>query len=100
MTRLLKSALFPLAWAQQASWRTEFSREASISDRVEFQTFDFSGEIANVIWCGPQEESLMVHSTDGSIYWSSDRGSSWHKMREYMESLVTQSMVGKITQMV
>jgi hypothetical protein len=98
MTRLWALLSFTVA-QQQASWRTEVSREASISDRVEFETFDFSGEIRDVFWCGSTNEELLVHSTDGSIYWSSDRGSSWHKMREYMESLVTQSMVGKISLM-
>lgn len=38
-----------------------------------------------MMWCGPKNEVVLVHTTEGSIYRSRDRGSNWKRLRSLME---------------
>ena len=58
----------------------------STSDHVDFQTFELDGEIEDMMWCGPKNEVVLVHTTEGSIYRSRDRGSNWKRLRSLMET--------------
>ena len=54
-------------------------------DFVEFQTFELDGEISDMMWCGTNDETILVQTSDGSIYRSRDRGSTWKRLKSIME---------------
>jgi len=55
------------------------------SDSIEFQTFELDGEIKDMMWCGDKGENILVHTADGSIYRSRDKGANWKRLRTLME---------------
>ena len=56
----------------------------SLADRVEFQTFELDGEIDDMMWCGQNDEVILVKTDDGSIYRSRDRGGNWKRLKSLM----------------
>jgi len=58
--------------------------EQGMADFVDFQTFELDGEIDFMMWCGAQDETVLVKTDDGSIYRSRDRGSNWKRLRSLM----------------
>lgn len=56
----------------------------NLSDFVEFQTFELDGEIEDMMWCGSNDETILVKTGDGSIYRSRDRGSNWKRLKSLM----------------
>jgi hypothetical protein len=58
--------------------------ETGMADFVDFQTFELDGEIDFMMWCGSQDETVLVKTDDGSIYRSRDRGSNWKRLRSLM----------------
>ena len=47
----------------------------SLASLVEFQTFKVEGQIADTLWCGKNNEVVLVLTIDGEVYRSKDRGS-------------------------
>jgi hypothetical protein len=43
-----------------ADWRTSADAELGVADRIEFQTFEIDGEIENMMWCGKNDEAVLV----------------------------------------
>lgn len=64
--------------------------QSSFADTVDFQTFELDGNVKNMLWCGPQDEIILVQTTDGSVYRSRDRGSSWKRLKSVMEKQASQ----------
>mgnify|MGYP000879428181 CR=1 FL=1 len=60
------------------------SDQSNMADFVDFQTFELDGEIDFMMWCGAQDETVLVKTDDGSIYRSRDRGSNWKRLRSLM----------------
>ena len=61
------------------------NRQSTFADRVEYQTFELDGEIQDMMWCGQNDESILVQTSDGTIYRSKDRGNSWKKLKTLMQ---------------
>ena len=59
-------------------------RTNNFADRVDYQTFELDGEIQDIMWCGQNDESILVQTGDGTIYRSKDRGNSWRKLKSLM----------------
>jgi len=53
-------------------------------DLVDFQTFELDGEIQDMMWCGANDETILVQTNDGSIYRSRDRGGNWKRLKSLM----------------
>ena len=34
--------------------------QSSYADTVDFQTFELDGNVKNMLWCGPQDEIILV----------------------------------------
>lgn len=67
----------------------------SLAKYVEFQTFRVDGQIKETLWCGKNNEVVLVLTEDGGIYRSADRGSQWTKLQGVMrkgESVATQTV--------
>jgi len=60
------------------------SSNDNLADFVEFQTFELDGEIEDMMWCGSNDETILVKTGDGSIYRSRDRGSNWKRLKSLM----------------
>lgn len=56
----------------------------SKADLVDFQTFELDGTIEDMMWCGANDETILVKTGDGTIYRSRDRGSNWKRLKSLM----------------
>ena len=56
-----------------------------MSAKVDFQTFDLDGQVHDLMWCGFNDETILMHTTDGTIYRSRDRGLSWKRLRNLLQ---------------
>jgi len=37
------------------------------------------------MWCGFNDETILMHTTDGTIYRSRDRGLSWKRLKTLLQ---------------
>jgi hypothetical protein len=37
-----------------------------------------------MMWCGANDETILLHTKDGSIYRSRDRGGNWKRLKSLM----------------
>ena len=56
----------------------------NMASQVDFQTFDLDGQVHDLMWCGYNDEIVLMHTTDGTIYRSRDRGQSWKRLRNLL----------------
>ena len=61
------------------------SYSGSKSSAVDFQTFELDGDVHDMLWCGSNDEIILVQSTDGTVYRSRDRGLSWKRLKNIMK---------------
>eukprot|EP00331_Platyophrya_macrostoma_P012271 CAMPEP_0176421916 /NCGR_PEP_ID=MMETSP0127-20121128/9447_1 /TAXON_ID=938130 /ORGANISM="Platyophrya macrostoma, Strain WH" /LENGTH=888 /DNA_ID=CAMNT_0017802715 /DNA_START=25 /DNA_END=2691 /DNA_ORIENTATION=+ len=55
------------------------------SKNVTFQTTLISSELADIIWCGEQRESVLVVTEGGVVYRSSNGGLEWIKLKNIFQ---------------
>jgi len=58
--------------------------------KVDFQTFDLDGQVHDLMWCGFNDETILMHTTDGTIYRSRDRGLSWKRLKNLLQKQANQ----------
>ena len=56
------------------------SMKNNMSAAVDFQTFDIDGQVHDLMWCGYNDEIVLMHTSEGTIYLSRDRGLSWKRL--------------------
>ena len=56
----------------------------NMSAAVDFQTFDLDGQVHDLMWCGYNDEVILMHTNDGTIYRSRDRGMSWKRLQSLL----------------
>jgi hypothetical protein len=78
---LLKTTFWTLAYFCLSAVGQSRTSVQGFADRVEYQTFELDGEIQDMMWCGQNDESILVQTGDGTIYRSKDRGNSWKKLQ-------------------
>jgi len=61
------------------------SKKEVMSSKVDFQTFDLDGQVHDLMWCGFNDETILMHTTDGTIYRSRDRGLSWKRLKNLLQ---------------
>ncbi len=57
---------------------------AQSSSAIDFQTFDLDGQVHDLMWCGYNDETILMHTSDGTIYRSRDRGANWKRMKSLL----------------
>ena len=62
---------------------------SAMSAAVDFQTFELDGEVKNLLWCGNNDEIILLHADDGTVYRSRDRGNSWKRLKALMQKYGT-----------
>ena len=55
-----------------------------MASSVDFQTFDLDGQVHDLMWCGFNDEVVLMHTTEGTIYRSRDRGQNWKRLRSLL----------------
>ena len=55
-----------------------------MSASVDFQTFDLDGQVHDLMWCGYQDETVLMQTSEGTVYRSRDRGLSWKRLAALM----------------
>lgn len=56
-----------------------------MASNVDFQTFDLDGQVHDLMWCGYNNEVVLMHTSEGSIYRSRDRGLTWKRLKSLMQ---------------
>lgn len=64
--------------------RASKSKDTNMAANVDFQTFDLDGQVHDLMWCGFSDETILMHTTDGTIYRSRDRGLSWKRLKNLL----------------
>ena len=59
-------------------------KPTNMAANVDFQTFDLDGQVHDLMWCGYNDETILMHTTDGTIYRSRDRGLSWKRLKSLL----------------
>ena len=57
-----------------------------MASQVDFQTFDIDGQVHDLMWCGYNDEVVLLHTSEGTIYRSRDRGLSWKRLKSLLSS--------------
>ena len=83
LTALCASSLILTANRVEASVGMHKAKEKkpNMSAAVDFQTFDLEGQVHDLMWCGFNNEIILMHTSEGLLYRSRDRGLSWKKMQ-------------------
>ena len=58
--------------------------QAAYTDQVKFQTFEIDESLIDILWCGTNDDVILVQTAAGTIYRSRDRGESWSKLHSMM----------------
>ena len=64
-------------------------RAQAMQNAVDFQTFELDSEVKSLLWCGNNDEIILLHSADGIVYRSRDRGQSWKRLKSVMAKHAT-----------
>lgn len=68
-----------------ALMRTLVHSRSDFSSTIDFQTFELDGHVHDILWCGANDETILVHTDDGGIFRSRDRGANWKRLRSLMQ---------------
>ena len=55
-----------------------------MSSSVDFQMYDIDGQVHDILWCGEQDEIVLMHTDEGAVYRSRDKGSSWKQIHSQL----------------
>jgi len=50
-------------------------------DQVDFNKYELDAPVKDIMWCGNNNEFILILSDKGSIFRSRDRGVSWKKLQ-------------------
>jgi hypothetical protein len=59
--------------------------KSDFSSTIDFQTFELDGHVHDILWCGANDETILVHTDDGGIFRSRDRGANWKRLKTLMQ---------------
>lgn len=54
------------------------------TSNIDFQRFDLDGQVHDLMWCGYNDETILMHTQDGTIYRSRDRGLNWKRLKSLL----------------
>lgn len=58
--------------------------QKDMASAVDFQTFDLDGQVHDLMWCGYNDEVVLMQTSEGTIYRSRDRGMSWKRLKQLL----------------
>jgi photosystem II stability/assembly factor-like uncharacterized protein len=53
-------------------------------DQIDYNKYELDSAVGDMMWCGKDNEVILVLTGKGSIYRSRDRGNSWKKLQSLM----------------
>ena len=57
---------------------------AANTDMIDYNKYEIDSNVNDMMWCGSQNEVILVLTQKGTVYRSRDRGSSWKKLQSVM----------------
>lgn len=57
---------------------------AANTDMIDYNKYEIDANVNDMMWCGNQNEVILVLTQRGTVYRSRDRGSSWKKLQSVM----------------
>ena len=57
---------------------------AANTDQIDYNKYELDSGVGDMMWCGKDNEVILVLTGKGSVYGSRDRGSSWKKLQSLM----------------
>ena len=67
------------------SLTTGASAKVGMKDNIDFQYFEMDAEVEDMMWCGQENEAVLVKTKEGSVYRSRDRGATWKRLHGEMK---------------
>ena len=46
--------------------------------------YDVEGQVHDVLWCGENDEVILMHTDEGAVYRSRDKGESWKQIHNQL----------------
>jgi hypothetical protein len=62
------------------------------SGKIDFKQYDIDANPKDLVWCGPNRETVFVLTELNSLYRSDDKGFSWKKMNDIMTNTGKQEL--------
>jgi phage pi2 protein 07 len=84
LTALFASTALLSVVGAQSRYGSGGNTGSDMSLSVDFQTFELDGQVHDMLWCGSNDEIILVQSSDGTVYRSRDRGLSWKRLKSLM----------------
>ena len=63
--------------------------QAANTDQIDYNKYELDSPVSDMLWCGNNNEVILVLSNKGSVYRSRDRGTTWRKLQSIMASIGT-----------
>lgn len=57
------------------------------TDQIDYNKYEMDAQVSDMMWCGGQNEVILVLTGKGTVYRSRDRGSSWKKLQSVMKQV-------------
>lgn len=81
---MIKHALIALLALTGSVTLAQSSKDLAAT--IDFQTFELDGHVHDILWCGANDETILVQTDDGTVYRSRDRGANWKRLRSLMQN--------------
>src|SRR5687768_1926408 len=92
VSKLLLCALLlaSISCSAAAVFDEDYQRSARILEKsddknVTFQTTLIGSELADIVWCGANKESVLVVTEGGIVYYSNNGGLEWKKLKNIFQ---------------
>ena len=50
------------------------------TDNIDYSKFELDSPVSDMLWCGSQNDVILVLTDKGTVFRSRDRGSQWKKL--------------------
>ena len=57
------------------------------TDQIDYNKYELDAQVSDMMWCGGQNEVILILTEKGTVYRSRDRGSSWKKLQSVMRQV-------------
>lgn len=81
LTALLGTAMARMGASDSWSGSKGGSVGLNMASNVEFTSFELEGDVKDLLWCGSNDEIVLMQTTEGVVYRSRDRGGTWKKLQ-------------------
>lgn len=57
---------------------------AANTDQIDYNKYELDAPVHDMMWCGENNDVILVLTQAGSVYRSRDRGVAWKKLQSVM----------------